>query len=93
MSYSVCIIDNDIPAAGANAQAFGIKDTELLNASNLQLLLNKEEWPDQVIRDLTQTLLDQKDADGISPNGRYAGSRIHLFISMRLTTEFFVPIC
>ncbi|GMU25600.1 hypothetical protein KJZ71_00390 [Patescibacteria group bacterium] len=67
MRYSVCIIDNDIPAAGTQAQASGIKDSELLNASNLQLLLNQETWTDEVIKNLTQTLLDQKDTDGISP--------------------------
>jgi hypothetical protein len=66
MRYSVCIIDNDIPAAGPQAQASGIKDSELLNASNLQLLLNQETWTDEVIKNLTGTLLDQKDADGIS---------------------------
>jgi len=67
MRYSVCIIDNDIPAAGVQAQELNIKDSELLNTSNLQLLLQKENWTDEVIRNLTQTLLEQKDDDGISP--------------------------
>lgn len=66
MRYSVCIIDNDIPAAGSEAQVFGIKDSELLNSSNLQLLLAKETWTDNVIKNLTSTLLNQKDDDGIS---------------------------
>ena len=42
MSYSVCIIDNDIPASGTQAQALGITDTGLLNRANLQLLLQEE---------------------------------------------------
>jgi hypothetical protein len=66
MRYSVCVIDNDIPAAGAQAQAFGVTDTSLLNASNLRLLIHKETWNDQVIMNLVETLLDQKDDDGIS---------------------------
>jgi hypothetical protein len=66
MRYSVCIIDNDIPASGAEAQAFGVTDSGLLNASNLQLLLQKETWIDQVIKNLVETLLSQKDDDGVS---------------------------
>jgi hypothetical protein len=66
MRYSVCIIDNDIPASGPEAQAFGITDSGLLNASNLQLLLQKETWIDQVIKNLVETLLAQKNEDGIS---------------------------
>ncbi len=66
MRYSVCVIDNDIPASGTQAQAFGVTDTGLLNASNLQLLLQKETWIDQVIMGLVETLLGQKDDDGIS---------------------------
>ena len=67
MRYSVCIIDNDIPAAGPQAQNAGIKDSELLNASNLQFLINNETWTDDVIKSLVQTLLTEKAADGISP--------------------------
>jgi hypothetical protein len=67
MRYSVCIIDNDIPAAGAEAQAFGINDIGLLNASNLQLLIQRETWPDQIIRNLTATLLEAREQDGITP--------------------------
>jgi hypothetical protein len=66
MSYSVCIIDNDIPASGAQAQAFGINDSSLLNGSNLQLLLQKEIWADEVIKKLTETLLGEKKEDGVS---------------------------
>src|SRR5580692_4204542 len=66
MRYSVCVIDNDIPASGAEAQALGVTDSGLLNASNLQLLLQKETWTDQVIKNLVGTLLSQKDDDGIS---------------------------
>jgi hypothetical protein len=67
MRYSVCIIDNDLPASGQEAQALGITDIGLLNASNLQLLIQKEAWQDQVIKNLTATLLGQKEADGVSP--------------------------
>lgn len=67
MRYSVCIIDNDLPASGQEAQALGITDTGLLNASNLRLLLQRETWQDQVIKNLTGTLLGQWDDDGVSP--------------------------
>ena len=66
MRYSVCIIDNDLPASGQEAQALGITDIGLLNASNLQLLIHRETWEDHVIKNLTETLLGQKEADGIS---------------------------
>jgi hypothetical protein len=67
MRYSVCIIDNDLPASGQEAQGLGIADTGLLNASNLQLLVQRETWQDQVIKNLTETLLGQKQEDGVSP--------------------------
>ncbi len=67
MRYSVCIIDNDLPASGQEAQALGITDTDLLNASNLQLLIQRETWQDPVIKNLTATLLGQKEQDGVSP--------------------------
>jgi hypothetical protein len=67
MRYSVCIIDNDLPASGQEAQALGITDIGLLNASNLQLLIQRETWQDQVIKNLTATLLGQKEEDGVSP--------------------------
>ncbi len=67
MRYSVCIIDNDLPASGQEAQALGITDIALLNASNLQLLIQRETWQDHVIKNLTATLLGQKEEDGISP--------------------------
>jgi len=66
MRYSVCIIDNDLPASGQEAQALGITDTGLLNASNLQLLVQRETWQDQVIRNLTTTLLGQTEEDGVT---------------------------
>jgi len=66
MRYSVCVIDNDIPASGAAAQALGVTDSALLNGSNLQLLLQKETWIDEVIKNLVETLLSQRDDDGIS---------------------------
>jgi hypothetical protein len=73
MRYSVCVIDNDIPAAGAQAQTLGIKDSDLLNASNLQLLLQKEEWGDQVLKNLLEKLLTQTDSDGVSPKWEVYG--------------------
>jgi hypothetical protein len=67
MRYSVCIIDNDLPASGQEAQALGINDSGLLNASNLQLLIQREKWTDQVIRNLTATLLEAREQDGVTP--------------------------
>jgi len=89
MRYSVCIIDNDIPAAGAQAQAAGIKDSELLNASNLQLLLTQETWTDEVIKNLTQTLLDQKDTDGITPKWEVFGFTNPSFYINAIDNGFF----
>lgn len=66
MRYSVCIIDNDLPASGQEAHALGITDTGLLNASNLELLVQRETWQDQVIKNLTTTLLGQMEADGVT---------------------------
>lgn len=73
MRYSVCVIDNDIPASGSHAQTLGIQDFDLLNASNLQLLLLKEEWGDLVLRNLVEKLLKQRDADGVSPKWEVYG--------------------
>jgi hypothetical protein len=67
MRYSVCIIDNDLPASGQEAQTLGITDTGLLNASNLQLLIQRETWQDQVIKNLTAILLGQREEDGVTP--------------------------
>ena len=89
MRYSVCIIDNDIPAAGSQAQSLGIKDSDLLNASNLQLLLSQETWTDEVIKNLTQTLLDQKDADGISPKWEVYGFTNPSFYINSIDNGFF----
>lgn len=89
MRYSVCIIDNDIPAAGPQAQASGIKDSELLNASNLQLLINQETWTDEVIKNLTQTLLDQKDTDGISQKWEVYGFTNPSFYINTIDNGFF----
>jgi hypothetical protein len=66
MRYSVCIIDNDLPASGQEAQTLGITDTGLLNASNLQLLIQREAWQDHVIKNLTTTLLGQTEGDGVT---------------------------
>jgi hypothetical protein len=66
MRYSVCIIDNDLPASGQEAQALGITDTGLLNSSNLQLLVQRETWQDEVIKNLTTTLLGQTEQDGVT---------------------------
>jgi hypothetical protein len=91
MRYSVCIIDNDIPASGVEAQALGIQDSQLLNASNLQLLLQKEAWPDAVIKSLTEKLFEQKDSDNITPKWAIYGlTHPSLFITA-LDHDFFRP--
>ena len=73
MRYSVCVIDNDIPAAGTRAQELGIVDTELLNASNLRLLLQNEQWGDEILKRLIDKLLGQRDSDGLSPKWEVFG--------------------
>lgn len=89
MRYSVCIIDNDIPAAGEQAQALKIKDSELLNTSNLQLLLAKETWSDDIIKTLITRLLDAKDADGISPKWEVYGFTNPSFYINTIDNGFF----
>jgi hypothetical protein len=89
MRYSVCIIDNDIPAAGEHAQALKIKDSELLNPSNLQLLIAKETWNDPVIKNLTNTLLEQKDGDGISSKWEVYGFTNPSFYINTINNGFF----
>lgn len=61
MRYSVCVIDNDIPTT----EAVGVEDTELLNASNLRLLLQQRDelWTDGAVKSLIQDLLDDKNND------------------------------
>jgi len=89
MRYSVCVIDNDIPAAGAQAQALQVKDSDLLNASNLQLLLQKEQWGDQVLRNLIEKLLTQTDADGVSPKWEVYGFTNPSFYINAINDGFF----
>ena len=63
MRYSICVIDDKIPASGVE----GIRDSDLLNASNLQMMLRQETlWTDEVIKNLVRTLLEQKDADNVT---------------------------
>jgi hypothetical protein len=73
MRYSVCVIDNDIPAAGTAAQEAGIKDSELLNSSNLEFLLQKETWADEVIKNLLRSLIDAKENGSILPKWEVYG--------------------
>lgn len=73
MRYSVCIIDNDLPAGGALAVESGINDTQLLNSSNLQLLVNKATWTDNVVKTLTTSLLTETNADGHTPKWDVSG--------------------
>ena len=89
MSYSVSIIDNDIPASGAQAQAFGINDTSLLNGSNLHLLLQKETWADEVIKNLTETLLGQREDDGVSAKWDVYGFTNPSFYINAIDNSFF----
>jgi hypothetical protein len=62
MQYSICVIDDEIPATGVES----IRDTELLNSSNLQYLLQQEDkpWTDDVIKHLIETLLTSSNEDG-----------------------------
>ena len=63
MRYSICVIDDKIPASGVE----GIRDSDLLNASNLQMMLRQETlWTDEVIKNLVRTLLEQKDVDNVT---------------------------
>jgi hypothetical protein len=89
MSYSVCIIDNDIPASGTQAQALGITDTGLLNRANLQLLLQKEIWPDEIIKTLAERLLTETDANGLNPKWDVYGFTNPSFYINALNDGFF----
>jgi hypothetical protein len=89
MRYSVCVIDNDIPAAGAEAQKLGMGDSDLLNASNLQLLVQKEQWGDDVLKNLVQKLLSQKDTDGVSPKWEVYGFTNPSFYINAINDGFF----
>ena len=63
MQYSICVIDDKIPAAAAGH----MRDSDLLNSSNLAYLLSEKEWTEEVIKNLINTLLDEKEEDGVSP--------------------------
>jgi hypothetical protein len=89
MRYSVCIIDNDLPASGQEAQALGITDTGLLNGSNLQLLIQRETWQDQVIKNLTATLLGQREEDGVTPKWEVFGFTHPSFYINAINDGFF----
>ncbi len=89
MRYSICVIDNDIPASGTEAQALGITDSALLNSSNLQFLLQRETWNDGVIKNLVETLLAQKDDDGISPKWDVYGFTNPSFYINGINDSFF----
>src|SRR4029077_7559118 len=54
-------------------QALAIRDSELLNASNLELLLQTETWVDQVLMGLFKKLLTEKGPDGVSPKWEVSG--------------------
>lgn len=70
MRHSICIIDDTIPAASIPE----IKDSELLNASNLQMLLvDGITWSENVVRNLVDTLLSQKDTDGVTSKWDVSG--------------------
>lgn len=59
MQYSICVIDDDIPATKIN----DIRATSVLNSSTLQIMLTRhpEVWSDQVVKNLIETLLAAKD--------------------------------
>jgi hypothetical protein len=89
MRYSVCVIDNDIPAFGPEAQELGINDSSLLNGSNLQLLLQRATWQDSVIKNLIETLLTQTEQDGISPKWDVYGFTHPSFYINSINDSFF----
>jgi hypothetical protein len=62
MRYSICVIDDEIPAAGIE----GMRDSDLLNSSNLQFLLGQEAhpWTDQIVKGLIENLLTATEEDG-----------------------------
>ncbi|MEW5922370.1 MAG: hypothetical protein AB1746_00130 [Candidatus Zixiibacteriota bacterium] len=62
MQYSICVIDDKIPASAAEH----MRDTDLLNSSNLAYLIAKEQWTDEVVKNLIKTLLDEKEEDQVS---------------------------
>lgn len=61
MRYSICIIDDEIPAG-----IEGIRDSDLLNSSNLEFLLKQDSkpWTDEVLKNLIQKLLEETNGDG-----------------------------
>lgn len=89
MGYSICVIDDTIPASGEEASNLGIEDTVPLNASNLKLLLGRVEWRDGVIRNLIQTLLDQKGDNGISSKWNVYGVTNPSFYLNAINDGFF----
>ena len=89
MRYSVCVIDNDIPASGTQAEEFGIVDTALLNTSNLQLLLKRATWDDEIIKDLIQRLIATKEADGIGAKWEVYGFTHPSFYINAINDGFF----
>lgn len=80
MKYSICVIDDEIPAAGVE----GIRDTELLNSSNLSYLMLQEEkpWTDSILRNLIQTLLEEKGEDGTAVWDVYGYTNPSFYINM-----------
>lgn len=80
MRYSICIIDDEIPAAGVE----GIRDSDLLNSSNLGLLLNQEEkpWTDEIVKKLVETLLSQTNTDGTPKWDVYGFTNPSFYINM-----------
>jgi len=50
-----------------------IRDSDLLNGSNLLLLLQKETWRDAVLKNLIEKLLNEKSGDGLTPKWDVTG--------------------
>ena len=63
MPYSICVIDDTIPASTAEH----MKDSDLLNSSNLAYLISEKDWVEEVVKNLIDTLINAKQDDGITP--------------------------
>ncbi|GAG03424.1 unnamed protein product, partial [marine sediment metagenome] len=52
MTWEICVIDDSIPVTGK----IDIDDTECFNASILKLLIDKNTWDEQPVKDLIEKL-------------------------------------
>lgn len=59
MNYSICVIDDQIPAGAEST----INEKGLLNRSNLKLLLEKAKWEEPEVKNLIESLAKNKDVE------------------------------